>query len=71
MDTAQIRYENAVLAEQCSEVFNAHPPLKVYEKRAGVYLEVPDDKTDDFKRSLADRFVESQRKVNAATPTRP
>ena len=26
---------------------------KVYEKRAGVYLEVPDDKMDDFKRSLA------------------
>ena len=27
MDTTKLRYENAVLAEQCSEVFNAHPPL--------------------------------------------
>ena len=82
MDTTQARYENAVLAEQCSEVFNAHPPLvcpyralqflffvffslsltsfhhtkptqKVYERRAGVYLEVPDEKMEDFKRSLA------------------
>jgi len=60
----QVRFENALLCEQCSEVFNIHQPIKVYERRAGIYVEVPKDQLDQFKRDLSDKYIESQRTLN-------